>query len=111
MAEGDLKRALSRVYNQVNSDIFGRGVTKQIIDLLPDKIVITIFHPRIPMMATLDRHFPQTALEVDLLLGAAFRRQLHNALNDELDLQVKCVLHNYSAEDGVSVTVILLETE
>ncbi|MFS0723556.1 Na-translocating system protein MpsC family protein [Paenibacillus sp. 1P07SE] len=105
---GELKQEIVKIYNTINQEIFGIGITSQKIDIAGDKVYISATHKRIPAMKILDKDHRTLTASVDMLLMEENKRLLREQLERHLGLDVKLIHKDYDYRTEYSGTVIIL---
>lgn len=111
LSTGVLKQEIIKIYNSINQEIFGIGITSQKIEFSGNKVFIYATHKRIPALKILDETNRSLTANVDTLLMEANKRMLKEQLKQQLGLEVKLVLKDYDPQTEFSGTVIILANE
>lgn len=105
---GQLKQQFMVINNQVNHEIFGRGLRKQKVYIIENKIFIIAENQRVPALATLDRQGVPTR-EIDLVLLDTYKARLKELVENKLGLRVKTVLKDYDPVNEISGNILIIE--
>ena len=106
---GQLKQEILRIYNAVNQQISGVGVSRQRVDLLDDRILIVAEHQRVRALASLDDSQRDVTRAVDVALVDESKRRLAVELRDVLGLAVRVILKDYDPVTQLAATVMILD--
>jgi uncharacterized protein YbcI len=106
---GQLKQEILRIYNAVNQQISGVGVSRQRVDLLDDRILIVAEHQRVRALASLDERQRDVTRAVDVALVDESKRRLAVELRDVLGLAVRVILKDYDPVTQLAATVVILD--
>lgn len=104
---GAWKQEILRLYNRVNQDLAGSGVSQQQVYLNDDHIVIVARHQRVPALSTISMVDPALGRWADAAVLDATKARLAVALH-ELGVDVVSVLKDYDPGVERAATVILL---
>lgn len=105
---GNLKQALTKDYNRVNTKIFATGVVSLKIDILQDKILMMATHKRIAALRYLNEASSSISDLADYYLLESFKRELKQLLLDEYGFNIVSVFKDYDTQSELALTVILL---
>lgn len=105
---GIFKQTLLAINNEVNNEVFGRGLHSQKLYINDNTILITSINLRVPALATLDSTGVPTR-EIDLVLIDAHKRRLRELIQTRMNLPVLSVLKDYDPKNQISVNVITLK--
>lgn len=106
--DGELKNKILKINNQVNMDVFGRGLKEQKIHTVGNNILIISKNIRVPALATLDNQGVSTR-EMDLALLDIYKKRLKEEIKDKLNLPALSVLKDYDPVNEISINMIILE--
>jgi hypothetical protein len=107
--QGQFKQLLLAINNEVNNEIFGRGLQTQKVYICDNMIFIIAVNQRVPALATLDSQGAPTR-EIDLVLIDAYKTRLRHLIETRLNLAVVTVLKDYDPKKQISGNIIMLET-
>lgn len=107
---GQLKQLLAAINNQVNNEVFGRGLKTQKIYINDNVILILAVNQRVPALATLDKQGLPTR-EIDLVLLDAYKTRLRELIQERLELSIITVLKDYDPKKEISGNIIMLEED
>ena len=110
IAKGQFKQQLMAVNNDVNQEVFGRGLRSQKVYLMDNTILIVAHNQRVPALATLDKLGLPTR-EIDLVLQDSYKSRLKELIEERLGIAVKSVLKDYDPKNELSVNVLILEEQ
>ncbi|WP_191564936.1 Na-translocating system protein MpsC family protein [Janibacter melonis] len=105
---GEWKQEILRVYNQVNKEVAGLGVTRQRVHVEDDHLLVVATHHRLPALATITAADPSLGRRADVAVIDAGKALLRARLVDELGIGVLSVLKDYDPVAEVAATVVLL---
>lgn len=105
---GNLKQALTKDYNRVNTKIFATGVVSLKIDIVQDKILMQATHKRIAALRYLNQESSSISDLADYYLLESFKRELRKLLLDEYGWNIVSIFKDYDAQSELALTVILL---
>lgn len=106
--KGQLKQRLAAINNQVNTEIFGRGLRTQKVYICENIIFIIANNQRVPALATLDKRGTPTR-EIDMVLIDSFKARLRELVEEQLKLQVITVLKDYDPKKELSGNIIIVD--
>lgn len=107
----EYKRKLFQLYNAVNKEIYGYGVTELKVSCLEDMIIFRTRHNRVHALQILEEHYALLKQSVDQALFSEFKRMLHEKLEEEMGLHVAGMLRDYDTNIRTAMTVVILSTE
>lgn len=105
---GAFKQSLLAINNEVNYEVFGRGLHSQKVFVNENAITIVSINHRVPALATLDATGVPTR-EIDLVLIDAHKKRLKELIQERMKLPVVSVLKDYDPKHQISVNIIILE--
>lgn len=105
---GAFKQTLLAINNEVNNEVFGRGLHSQRVFINETAIVIVSINLRVPALATLDATGVPTR-EIDLVLIDAHKKRLKQLIQERIHLSVVSVLKDYDPKNQISVNIIILD--
>lgn len=105
---GALKQSLMAINNEVNNEVFGRGLHSQKVFITDNVVFIIAINHRVPALATLDSIGVPTR-EIDLVLIDAHKKRLRELIEERLNLKVTSVLKDYDPKKEISGNIIILE--
>src|SRR5690554_2084720 len=101
---GTFKQSLLAINNEVNNEVFGRGLHSQKVFINDNAIFIIAINHRVPALATLDATGVPTR-EIDLVLIDAHKKKLKELIQERLQLSVVTVLKDYDPVHQISVNI------
>ncbi len=104
---GDFKQEIIKINNQVNEEMYGRGLDWQKIDILGDKIIILALNRRISVLKHLDDKDTFTARLMDLALLNEFKIRFKRAFEEATGLKIRTVLKDYDPVNQLAATMII----
>lgn len=104
---GEWKQEILRLYNRVNQDLAGSGVSQQRVHLAAEHIVIVARHQRVPSLHTISSVDPTLGRWADSALLDAMKVRLAEDLRG-LGVDVVSVLKDYDPDVQMAATVVLL---
>lgn len=105
---GPFKQTLMAINNEVNNEVFGRGLHTQKVYVNENVILIIAVNHRVPALATLDNLGVPTR-EIDLVLIDAHKKRLRELIEEQLKIPVVSVLKDYDPKQQISGNIIILE--
>jgi|SRR5690554_176337 len=107
---GTFKQTLLAINNEVNNEVFGRGLQTQKVFVNEDVILILSINHRVPALATLD-NFGVPTREIDWVLIDAHKKRLRELVEERMGLPVKSIFKDYDPQTQTSVNIIVLEEQ
>lgn len=107
----EYKRELFKLYNAVNKEIYGYGVTELKVSCMEDMIIFRTRHNRVHALQILEENYALLKQSVDQALFSEFKRMFHKELEEKMGLHVAGMLRDYDANIRIAVTVVILATE
>lgn len=104
---GEWKQEILRLYNRVNQDLAGSGVTRQRVHLGEDHVLIVAQHQRVPALRTISCGDAALGRWADVAILDATKARLTQALR-ALGVDVVSVLKDYDPDAELAATVIVL---
>lgn len=108
---GELKQALTRDYNLINSRLFSTGVVTLKIDIVDEKIFMLAVHKRVVPLQIVSEQSALVADIADYYLVRLFKSQLKEILTKNYQFEVSSIFKDYDRDDELSSTVVLLKNE
>jgi hypothetical protein len=105
----ELKKALFRVYNEVNKEIYGSGVVTLRITVSGESIMFFTRHNRVQALKALEDRYFVLKQSVDHALFQEFKLRLGEKLKDQLDIHPKALLRDYDPDSKIAVTIVFLK--
>lgn len=105
---GQWKQEILRVYNAVNRQITGAGVTRHRVDLMDDRFLVIAEHQRIRALLTISGFDPVLSRATDVALIDVSKRQLRVEWERCLGISIKTVLKDYDPVTELAATVAIL---
>jgi len=102
------KQTLMAINNEVNNEVFGRGLHTQKVYINDNVVLIISVNLRVPALATLD-NFGVPTREIDLVLIDAHKKRLRELIEERLRIKVLTVLKDYDPKQQISGNIIILE--
>ncbi|WP_213973988.1 Na-translocating system protein MpsC family protein [Tepidanaerobacter acetatoxydans] len=104
---GDFKQELIKINNQVNEEMYGRGLDWQKIDIIGDKIIILALNRRISVLRHIDEKDAFTARLMDLALLNEFKIRIRTYFEDKFQLKVRTILKDYDPVNQLAGMIII----
>jgi len=104
---GDFKQELIKINNQVNEEMYGRGLDWQKIDIIGDKIIILALNRRISVLRHIDEKDAFTARLMDLALLNEFKIRIKTYFEDKFQLKVRTILKDYDPVNQLAGMIII----
>ncbi|MED1949548.1 Na-translocating system protein MpsC family protein [Brevibacillus centrosporus] len=109
LSAGQLKQELTKVYNEVNLQLFQIGVKQLRVDFVGDRILFMTYHRRVPAIRSVDEKNRELTRMMDILLIDEFKALLKGRLETKYEIKVVSILKDYDPETELSATVVVLE--
>ncbi|MDR7316455.1 Na-translocating system protein MpsC family protein [Brevibacillus nitrificans] len=109
LSAGQLKQELTKVYNEVNLQLFQIGVKRLRVDFVGDRILFMTYHRRVPAIRSVDEKNRELTRMMDILLIDEFKVLLKERLEAKYKIKVVSILKDYDPETELSATVVVLE--
>ncbi|HLS43586.1 MAG TPA: DUF2294 domain-containing protein [Paenalcaligenes sp.] len=106
---GELKQALTRDYNKINSKIFSSGVVTLKIEVFDEKIFMLAVHKRLVSLEYLSKESRYVSDLADFYLIKAFKTEMREVLTQNYGFKVASIFKDYDSVDELSSTLVLLE--
>jgi uncharacterized protein YbcI len=100
---------LTKVYNEVNLQLFQIGVKRLRVDFVGDRILFMTYHRRVPAIRSVDEKNRELTRMMDILLIDEFKALLKGRLETKYEIKVVSILKDYDPETELSATVVVLE--
>lgn len=107
----EYKRELFKLYNAVNKEIYGYGVTELKVSCMEDMIIFRTRHNRVRALQILEEHYALLKQSVDQALFSEFKRMFRKELEEKMGLHIAGMLRDYDTNIRTAVTVVILATE
>jgi len=104
---GDFKQEVMKLNNQVNEEMYGRGLDWQKVEIKGDKIVIIALNRRISVLKHLDNKDNLTARLMDLALLNEFKVRLKKSFEESTGLGIRSILKDYDPVNQLAGTIII----
>lgn len=104
---GDFKQEVMKLNNQVNEEMYGRGLDWQKVEIKGDKIVIIALNRRISVLKHLDNKDNLTARLMDLALLNEFKVRLKKSFEESTGLGIRSILKDYDPVNQMAGTIII----
>lgn len=104
---GDFKQEVIKINNQVNEEIYSRGLDWQKIDIIGDKIIIIALNRRISVLRHIDEKDAFTARLMDLALLNEFKIRFKKNFEDKFQLKIRTILKDYDPVNQLAGTIII----
>lgn len=105
---GDFKQEIIKINNQINEEMYGRGLDWQKIDIIGDKIIILALNRRISVLKHIDERDAFTSRLMDLALLNKFKTRFQQEFEEHFDLKVRTILKDYDPVNQLAGTIILV---
>ncbi|WP_276352143.1 DUF2294 domain-containing protein [Cohnella caldifontis] len=105
----EAKKLLTRIYNEVNKEIYGFGVTRLKIAENDGAISVYVKHQRVAALKALESRYGLMKQAVDYALHSEFKIRFHRKLEEDMGLQATAILRDYDPATEWAVTVVMLE--
>lgn len=110
LSSNEMKKKLSRCYNEIHKDLYGVGVTQMKIEAVDDMMIMFLVkHQRVVALKALEAHYPELKQSVDSALHQEFKLRFQNKLSDEMELSVKGMLRDYDPASEWACTLVITE--
>lgn len=104
---GEFKQEIIKLNNQINEEMYGRGLDWQKIDIIGDKIIILALNRRISVLKHIDGKDALTARLMDLALLNEFKVRFQNSFEETFGLKVRSVLKDYDPVNQLAGTIVI----
>ncbi|HHY41344.1 MAG TPA: DUF2294 family protein [Thermoanaerobacterales bacterium] len=104
---GDFKQEVIKINNQINEEMYGRGLDWQKIDILGDKIIILALNRRISVLKHVDEKDAFTARLMDLALLNEFKIRFKKQFEERFQLKIRTILKDYDPVNQLAGTIII----
>ncbi|MCG1013066.1 DUF2294 family protein [Tepidanaerobacter sp. GT38] len=104
---GDFKQEVIKINNQINEEMYGRGLDWQKIDILGDKIIILALNRRISVLKHVDEKDAFTARLMDLALLNEFKIRFKERFEERFRLKIRTILKDYDPVNQLAGTIII----
>ncbi|WNC13359.1 Na-translocating system protein MpsC family protein [Brevibacillus brevis] len=111
LSAGQLKQELTKVYNEVNVQLFQIGVKRLRVDFVGDRILFMTYHRRVPAMSSIDGKNRELTRMMDVLLIDEFKVHLKKRLEAKYGIKVVSILKDYDPETELSATAVVLDRD
>ncbi|QRG66250.1 Na-translocating system protein MpsC family protein [Brevibacillus choshinensis] len=109
LSAGQFKQELTKVYNEVNLQLFQIGVKRLRVDFVGDRILFMTYHRRVPAIRSVDEKNRELTRMMDILLIDEFKVLLKERLEVKYEIKVVSILKDYDPETELSATVVVLD--
>lgn len=104
---GDFKQEIIKINNQVNEEMYGRGLDWQKIDIIGDKIIILALNRRISVLKHVDEKDAFTARLMDLALLNEFKIRFKKQFEEKFQLKIRTILKDYDPINQLAGMMII----
>jgi len=104
---GDFKQEIIKINNQINEEMYGRGLDWQKIDIIGDKIIILALNRRISVLKHVDEKDAFTARLMDLALLNEFKIRFKKQFEDKFQLKIRTILKDYDPINQLAGMMII----
>jgi hypothetical protein len=104
---GDFKQEVIKINNQVNEEMYSRGLDWQKIDIMGDKIIILSLNRRISVLKHIDEKDTFTARLMDLALLNEFKIRFKKYFEDKFQLKIRTILKDYDPVNQLAGMIII----
>ncbi|MRN56417.1 DUF2294 family protein [Paenibacillus sp. LC-T2] len=112
LSSNEIKKKLSRCYNEVHKELYGVGVTQLKIDAVNETMIMFLVkHQRVTALRALEEHYPELKQSVDAALHQEFKRRIQKKLSEEMNLPVTGVLRDYDPQTAWACTLVITDAE
>jgi uncharacterized protein YbcI len=103
------RRQLASLYNEINKEIFSRGVHDQKIDIVDNKVIILARTKRLPALNGLEGEHSELVLALDSALSSRYKKRLKEKLEFLFDINVTFLFRDYDPHTEQSCAVIYFD--
>ncbi len=103
----DFKQEVIKINNQINKEMYGRGLDWQKIDIIGDKIIIVALNRRISVLKHVDEKDAFTARLMDLALLNEFKIKFKKEFEDKFQLKIRTVLKDYDPVNQLAGMMVI----
>ncbi|MDI3480573.1 MAG: hypothetical protein PWQ97_228 [Tepidanaerobacteraceae bacterium] len=104
---GEFKQQIIKINNQVNEEMYGRGLDWQKIEIIGDKILILALNRRISVLKHIDEKDSLTARLMDLALLNEFKVRFKTYFEEFFGLKLRSVLKDYDPVNQLAGTIVI----
>ncbi len=106
------RRHLTNIYNEVNKDVYGYGVTGLKIEQYKNIIILIAANQTIKAIVSMEKAgYPLLSKSADKILYDIFKQDLRDHLEGQFPFKVLSVLRDFDQDIGLAYTLIIIEEE
>jgi len=105
---GELKQEIIKLNNQINEEMYGRGLDWQKIDIIGDKIVVLSLNRRISVLRHVDERDAFTSRLMDLALLNKFKMRFQEEFEEKFNFKIRTILKDYDPINQLAGMIILV---
>lgn len=107
----ETKRSLFRIYNGVNKEVYGYGVTELKINFIDNLMIFMTRDNRVHTLEILEERYSLLKQNVDQALYAEFKLRLKDSLRKNMNLETVSIHRDYDSGSRIAVTVAVLDED
>lgn len=101
------KKELFRLFNAVNKEVYGYGVTEFKITCVDNMVIFTTKDNRVHTLQVLEERHMALKRNVDQALFDEFKLRLYDKLTNEIQMQPTALFRDYDPESKLAVTIAI----
>ncbi len=105
------KRMLFQLYNEVNKEIYGYGVTELKISFADNMLIFMTRDNRVHTLEILEERYSLLKQNVDQALFTEFKLRLKSSLQRNMNLEAVSLHRDYDSCSRIAVTVVVLDED
>lgn len=107
----DLRRILFKIYNGVNKEVYGYGVTELKINFIDNMILFLTKDNRVHTLEVLEERYALLKQNVDQALFSEFKIRLKGSLQKNMNIEAVSLHRDYDSSSRIAVTVVVLKED
>lgn len=109
MGATQAKRLLFKIYNEVNREVYGYGVTELKINFIDNMLIFMSKDNRVHILEILEERYSLLKQNVDQALFTELKIRLKNSLRKNLNLETVSMHRDYDSGSRTAITVVVLD--
>lgn len=111
VSTAELKRILFRIYNSVNKEIYGYGVTELKISIVDNILLFMTKDNRVHTLEVLEEKYSSLKQSVDQALFTEFKIRLKDSILQDLDMMAVSLHRDYDSGSRIAITVVVFDED
>lgn len=104
------RKRLTYIYNEVNKDVYGYGVTGLRIEQFQNMVIFIAANQTIKAITTMENEgYPLLSKAADKILYDIFKQYLKDRLAGQFPFEVLSVLRDFDQDVGLAYTLVILK--